>query len=293
MIVHREIDYSSDIKAIKELLNSKFEGDFDQSHFIWKHLDNPFGKSLGLVALDGGKIVGVRMFMKWQFKKGNDTVFALRPVDTITHPDYRGRGIFKVLTLKGLKKFRKEYDIIFNTPNQNSLPGYLKMGWKLLDKRPHYKLAYVISSKKRKISLECLRPNDVSINEKDADPGKGYYWTVPSMDFITWRYAHYIYKIAKIGIKEHEVHVIFRKGCKYGRAILIIEEIFGNEEYFKKAVRLLASTMRVRLVYYLSSNPFDFILSIKRGKAVIVYNKDEKNVGNRLFFSMGDLDARL
>src|SRR5690606_29942836 len=89
-------------------------------------------------ATDNGKIVALRMFMFWKFHNSveNKSVIAIRPVDTVVDYNYRGQGLFKKLTLKGLEACKGRYDLIFNTPNENSLPGYLKMGWEY--KNPKY-----------------------------------------------------------------------------------------------------------------------------------------------------------
>ena len=81
---------------------------------MWKHYDNPFGKSYGLLARDKNIIVGARMFMFWEFRKANRVLRAIRPVDTITHPEYRGKGIFKKLTYKGLMTVRESM-ILYST----------------------------------------------------------------------------------------------------------------------------------------------------------------------------------
>lgn len=104
--------------------------------FRWKHLENPFGRSLMLVAEDGGRMVGLRAFMRWRFAFDGGGVSAARAVDTATHPEYQGRGIFTRLTLGALDILREDTDLIFNTPNEKSLPGYLKMGWEVLGTVP-------------------------------------------------------------------------------------------------------------------------------------------------------------
>jgi hypothetical protein len=60
----------------------------------------------------------------------------VRAVDTATHPDHQGRGIFSKLTREALDTLQEEADFIFNTPNEKSLPGYLKMGWVIVGTVP-------------------------------------------------------------------------------------------------------------------------------------------------------------
>jgi GNAT superfamily N-acetyltransferase len=95
----------------------------------WKHIFNPFGRSPMLVAEDGGRIVGLRAFMRWEFHAGGGVIRAARAVDTATHPDYQGRGLFSRMTSLALDRLREDTQLIFNTPNDKSLPGYLKLGW--------------------------------------------------------------------------------------------------------------------------------------------------------------------
>lgn len=100
--------------------------------FHWKHFDNPFGESLLLIAEEGGVVVGVRALMRWDLTTPDGQLLrCLRAVDTATRPGYQGRGIFTRLTTMAVEMARdKGIDLIFNTPNEKSGPGYLKMGWK-------------------------------------------------------------------------------------------------------------------------------------------------------------------
>ena len=99
--------------------------------FAWKHFDNPFGRSLLVVAEADDQIVGLRAFMRWQMvTPGGDMLRCVRAVDTATHPDYLRRGIFRRLTLEALDQAAAEgVDLVFNTPNPKSGAGYLSMGW--------------------------------------------------------------------------------------------------------------------------------------------------------------------
>jgi len=109
-------------------------GEADGRLFRWKHLENPFGQSPMWLALDGQQVVGLRTFLRWQFRDRDGAMLsAVRAVDTATDPEYQGRGIFTRLTLDAIDELRAEgVNLVFNTPNQSSLPGYLKMGWSVV-----------------------------------------------------------------------------------------------------------------------------------------------------------------
>ena len=115
------------------------EGDPNESFFRWKHDENPFGASPMWVAeTNDGELAGVRAFLRWRFRSATGKVLhAVRAVDTATHPDWQGKGIFTRLTLGALPDLAEMgTDLIFNTPNDKSRPGYLKMGWETVGRVP-------------------------------------------------------------------------------------------------------------------------------------------------------------
>jgi len=102
----------------------------NDAFFAWKHQANPFGPSPSWVAVVGDTVVGFRTLMRWEFDTPDGPVRAVRAVDTATHPDHQGRGIFSALTMRAVDELRAEgVGFVFNTPNDKSRPGYLKMGW--------------------------------------------------------------------------------------------------------------------------------------------------------------------
>lgn len=103
----------------------------------WKHEANPFGPSPVLLAEVEGRIVGVRAFLRWRWRSGEREVPAVRAVDTATHPDWRGRGVFSRLTRRLLEDVAADGTaFVFNTPNRASGAGYRKLGWRPLGRAP-------------------------------------------------------------------------------------------------------------------------------------------------------------
>lgn len=126
---YEETDEPQVLALLSAALGGGPAGTRTREFFRWKHFEDPFGASYLLVAETEGRIVGLRAFMRWSFRSGGRTIRAVRAVDTATHPHYQGRGIFSRLTAEAIEGIRGETDMIFNTPNEKSLPGYLKMGW--------------------------------------------------------------------------------------------------------------------------------------------------------------------
>jgi hypothetical protein len=128
---------TDDVPAVLSLLRVSMQRDDDERFealFRWKHLENVFGASPVWIACAANDVVAIRPFLKWEFEccdRGRTIVRrAVRAVDTATHPDFQGRGLFTTLTLAGLEHLRRDgTEFVFNTPNSQSRPGYLKMGW--------------------------------------------------------------------------------------------------------------------------------------------------------------------
>jgi GNAT superfamily N-acetyltransferase len=126
---YRDEDESAVLALLDESLGGGPAGRRPPEFFRWKHHRSPFGRSYAILAEREGRILGFRTFMRWRFVFDGTRVNAVRAVDTATHPDAQGQGIFSRLTLAALEDLRADTDVVFNTPNEKSLPGYLKMGW--------------------------------------------------------------------------------------------------------------------------------------------------------------------
>lgn len=130
----------ADLPAILGLLHASMgwpDDDRSAAFFAWKHHASPFGPSPAWVAVAGERLVGLRTFLRWELVDGDRLTTAVRAVDTATHPQYQGQGIFSRLTRRALDELADEgVALVFNTPNGRSSPGYRKMGWRAAGRLP-------------------------------------------------------------------------------------------------------------------------------------------------------------
>lgn len=192
----------NDTQAIVALLKlSLGEGLLKKTAMVWdfKHNQNPFGTSEVLLAFEDEKLIGVRAFMQWRWQLGDKTWIAYRAVDTATHPEHQGKGIFKKLTLKALEIVGLKSDaFIFNTPNNQSRPGYLKMGWTIVDSIPIAMVAtpfYFFSNffkgkntAENKINKERL--DEICAIHNAALSKKNVIFTPKSSAYLQWRFEN-------------------------------------------------------------------------------------------------------
>lgn len=254
-----------DLPAVLGLLQASLGWVPDDDHarfFAWKHHRSPFGRSPAWVAVDpaeGGRVVGFRTFARWEFERDGQVVRAVRAVDTATHPDYQGRGLFTLLTRQALDELRDEgVSFVFNTPNDRSRPGYLKMGWQPVRRlpvaaRPRSPLSLVRLSRSRtaadKWSADTAagQPAAEALADREAVAGllagtearPGVLRTRRSPEYLAWRYgfAPLRYRVLGAGGPGHggEAGLVIFRLRRRGRALeaAVCEELLppgGGEE---------------------------------------------------------------
>lgn len=155
--------------------------------FRWKHLESPFGPSFMMVAERGDSIIGLRAFLRWEFEASGRRHRAVRAVDTATDPAFQGRGVFRRLTLEALDALTPDTDFVFNTPNEISLAGYLRMGWHLVSRLPIY-----------------VRPA-LPFGRIRSTEACDRFRTIMSREFVAWRYER-----APLGYETSSGGVVYR-----------------------------------------------------------------------------------
>jgi hypothetical protein len=233
---------------------------------------NPFGRSYVLLAEEAGKLVGLRAFMKWEWTWNGQIFRSIRAVDTATHPDYQGKGIFKKLTLHQVDICKQEgIAFVYNTPNSQSKPGYIKMGWVEQGKLPlKFKLLRPLSLTYHKLfnGKRSIRNETASLPMQTWDtaladllnikPAKtNRLSTRISSQYISWRYENnplfrYNY------ITDHlNFLMIFRiKNHSFASELRIVEFILLNSETDLKA---LNKQTRKEVLQFCKANKIDFI----------------------------------
>lgn len=250
----------SDISQIIELLKASLGESLmpkSVAYWQWKHIDNPFGASPVWVAEEDGQLIGVRAFMKWSWTSQHKTYQAIRAVDTATDPAHQGKGIFKKLTLGLLEQCEKEgIDLVFNTPNSQSKPGYLKMGWQEVGKLPiQLSVKNPLKIIKSKLSsattetsfLEIPQAAQFNLNEAlasfqfDFTQTSETVTTTYTLAYLKWRYAE-IPIIPYYAHYNKEACCIFRLKAGMLGTELRICEIFGELNAVNKLLKAISKS---------------------------------------------------
>jgi len=292
-----------DIPRIVELLRLSL-GDAgtqkSESFWRWKHTDNPFGPSPVLLAEADGQLVGVRAFMRWNWIWHGREYQTYRPVDTATHPDFQRQGIFRKLTLDLVDQTRESGGhFLFNTPNDQSRPGYLKMGWQERGKLP----LRVRAGKVRKAQKE-IPPDwaaDFSAGEairrfREFPPGDSRMHTPLSPEYLHWRYVQCPVRTYGAIAKEDFLLLFTLRQSRPALELRILERFGGSRWRTWRTLRQLIKTFRP---FWLTAAPSaaplpGFLPALRTGPHVTVRPLNLETADLPAFpdwhYSLGDME---
>jgi GNAT superfamily N-acetyltransferase len=212
-----------------------------EEFWVWKHIQNPFGQSPVLLAFEEEEVIGVRAFLRWEFQEKNQRYHALRAVDTAVHPDYQGKGLFTKLTSQLIEEVQKDgAQMIFNTPNEKSQPGYLKMGWETWGRLPLKIKVKIPGSRKKPGQFKRWEEVEDLIRKIEKKPlvqeGVRTH-LVPG--FISWRYSNCpIVDYEFVSDKQTFLMIYRLKEGKKGIELRIVD-LFTLPDFGKKEKELL------------------------------------------------------
>ena len=221
--------------------------------FSWKHWENPFGRSIILVATSSDRIVGLRAFMRWRLEAKAGVIECARPVDTATHPDFQRRGIFRDLTMNAIDAAEAAgIQLLFNTPNDRSRPGYLKMGWSEVGRIPvqaRIRPGRWLSTELRdRVELSDGQPKlDTDALQPKARSG---LHTPQSREYRKWRYLDHP-TVEYLAFTDSNNTAVTRVDRRKGRVGIAISDVYGERP--AAAIRKVRREMQAS--YLVSSFP--------------------------------------
>lgn len=305
---------SSDIPEIIRVLRASIgEAKLPKTEEIWKykHFDNPFGTSLVLLAVDSGRIIGVRAFMKWEWNLNGTRFSALRAVDTGILPEHQGKGIFKTLNSVGLDRAKGRGDhFIFNTPNSKSLPANLKMGWNKIDK---LKIVFILGNfrnrnfkkenfqYKKSKNLTALDLQELLYTYNNLQSQRRKIFTPKSPAYLQWRYEQNPLQEYQISADRDFYLAAYLKPHKHFTELRITEHIHHNKiglDKINTAILEMNKIFGAELISYTSGlNLSSFQFSSKLGPVMVYRNLNldagsQKKISNLINWSytLGDLE---
>jgi hypothetical protein len=214
-IVHYRPEFKT---QVLDLLQTLWGDDprTNRSYFEWKYEANPYTESpLGIVALQQGRVAGFRGYFAVRFEVPgrNDKILVLCPGDTCVHPECRRQGLSVKMGKLAMREYAGRYASLLNTTcSQDSLPGYLKMGFLPLAGKVYVTQAsllgvarYALSrrqvspieaarvrlgSRGKILVSQAPRPEEMSALAAGQGPIEGKIGLVRDATFFRWRFGN-------------------------------------------------------------------------------------------------------
>lgn len=107
---------------------------FNRDYLDWLYRCNPDGQVVGFDARDGDRLAAHYVCIPTRAKIGSEEVPVLLSLNTATHPEYQGKGLFtKLAELTYAAGAKLGFDSVYGVANANSTPGFTrKLGFQLV-----------------------------------------------------------------------------------------------------------------------------------------------------------------
>jgi GNAT superfamily N-acetyltransferase len=119
--------------SIRELFRLSFGQEMPAAFWEWRFLDNPAAPRAPLVSLmwDGATLAGHYAVSPCTIRLDGRDERAALSMTTMTHPDYRGRGIFTELASSVYREMSEQgSELVFGFPNEASHASFIRqLAW--------------------------------------------------------------------------------------------------------------------------------------------------------------------
>ena len=142
-----------DERAILGLFLTAFGKPLSMDYWNWRFRDNPVDKPRILLAWDGDRLAAHYAVSPVHIGIAGKRVRSALSMTTMTHPDYRGQGLFVKLAGSLYSELNHSgYSMVWGFPNDQSHRGLIRdLGWKDIGEIPMLRLS-VKEKKPEKIS---------------------------------------------------------------------------------------------------------------------------------------------
>jgi GNAT superfamily N-acetyltransferase len=116
------------LAAYSSLLNTTFGTQkFTPEALAWRYRDNPAGTVVGADAWDGERLAAHYVACPLEARIDGEVVRGLLSLNTATHPDYQGRGLFTQLAERAYEQGAQAgHGFVIGVANAQSTPGFLR-----------------------------------------------------------------------------------------------------------------------------------------------------------------------
>lgn len=122
-----DLEIQHKVVSLQNIVYSHRKKHFSEESMSFWYLDNPIGRVISFNAFLGDQIVAHYACIPIKMKIDGIIRLGLLDMATVTHPEHRGKGLFKRLATLTYDYAKKQgYEFVVGVANANSFPGYMK-----------------------------------------------------------------------------------------------------------------------------------------------------------------------
>jgi hypothetical protein len=174
---------------LAELFEKSFGKSIDEKILRWRYLDNPVKDVLVAVQIEDNLLIANYSASPCPVCIDGKAYKTGLSMTTMTHPDFRGRGLFPQLADELYDYMNSlNYIMVWGFPNRNSRRTFNKyLGWKDIFSIPMMQLS--LTDGKRDNSILC-RDNDFDLNYPQDKDLNGLIHVQKNRSYLRWRYRN-------------------------------------------------------------------------------------------------------
>lgn len=208
--------YLSNIEKLQELFRLSYGREISEEYLIWRYVDNPLLSTFAAVEFAEDKIVSSYTASPCCLSYGGETLKTALSATTMTHPDYRGLGLFPQLADQVYKQMGQSgFEVIWGFPNPLSHPVFLsKLQWFDIAAVPTMTLK--VSNRAQNERMNYTTDNDFALGYGGVSFPEAPIAVIKSQAYLQWRYREHptnsyanIIVSNKQGITSHVVLKIY------------------------------------------------------------------------------------
>lgn len=234
--------------AVLATMNEAFGRDRDLDWYRWKHQEGPWGPSRGWVALDGGDIVGTRLFLPWRLRSAALEHGCARAVDGAVIPRARRRGVYSTLMKLETDRLVTEpsWQCMYSTLVPASREALRSLGWTILPVVPS---AYrVVPPGRSGRGLVLDAGLDDVVLPRSTLQALSTAWTVSALRWRTDPRSGHAYRVALLEHGPDQVGLCFRTSRVRGVRLLVPLLSWGEPRARDRLLRQAAGAERCAVV---------------------------------------------
>ncbi len=118
---------AGDLDLIRALYAAVWGYNRPRDYDHWRYFTAPEGICPAMLAMDGERAVGFYTAWPVRLRLGDEVVPGIQSMDTMTHPDYQGQGMFVKLANACYElAVSRGFEVIYGFPNPLSYPGFVR-----------------------------------------------------------------------------------------------------------------------------------------------------------------------